>query len=793
MASSRPPQGRPPRRKPSAANKTLDLHPMRAGGSGGGSSGGGRSSGGGSGTGGTARRSAGPERGDPRRKKTTRGGRRKRGLLRRVFGWTMFVGIWGLIALVGVLAYFAATLPPTSEWAVPKRPPNVRIVSERGELIANRGDTGGEAVTIAEMSKYLPQAVMAIEDRRFRDHFGVDPIGLARAAVSNLVAGGVVEGGSTLTQQLAKNLFLTPERTIERKMQEMLMALWLEAKYSKDQILEMYLNRVYLGAGAYGVDAAAERYFGRSARELDLAQSAMIAGLLKAPSRYAPTRDPDAAAARARVVLQAMADEGYISPIDAKIAGANPAQVVTRATSPSVGYVADWVADVLPGYVGAIDEDIVVETTIDLGLQEMAQDALKTRLDKDGKEMGVGQGAIVVMDGGGAVKALVGGRDYARSQFNRAVTAKRQPGSSFKPFVYLAALEQGFTPQSVVVDEPVKIGNWSPQNYTKKYYGPVTLTRALSNSLNTIAAKLAVTVGPANVVKTAHRLGIHSELDPQRLDRAGHLGGDAPGADVGLRAVLQRRLRRGAARDPAHPHRRRQGDLQALGLGPGPRGVGAAGGRDERHAVGGADLRHRPARPDRGLAGRRQDRHQPGLAGRLVHRLHGLLHRRRLAGQRRQRVDQAGHRRPRPGRAVAGGDAEGPRGHGGRRPAGRLRRRGGADGERRGAAGRPQPRRLSRPAGGRDPSGPGRQPRRLDPAGAQRRHRLLQEAVRRLEFQAVRGFRPAAREAAGGKPGTTFPGVALDTPQRRTENRGPLFLALLYQSGPAARMARVIA
>jgi penicillin-binding protein 1A len=514
MASSRPPQGRPPRRKPSAADKTLDLHPIRAGGSGGGSSGGGRSSGGGSGTGGKARRTVEPERSTPRRKKTSKSGRRKRGLIRRLFGWTMFVGIWGLIAVAGILAYYAATLPPTSEWAVPKRPPNVRIVSERGELIANRGDTGGEAVTIAEMSKYLPEAVISIEDRRYRDHIGIDPIGLARAMVSNLVAGGVVEGGSTLTQQLAKNLFLTPERTIERKMQEMLMALWLEAKYSKDQILEMYLNRVYLGAGAYGVDAAAERYFNRSARELDLAQSAMIAGLLKAPSRYAPTRDPEAAAARAKVVLQAMADEGYITQIEAKIAGANPAQVITRATSPSVGYVADWVADVLPGYVGAIDADIVVETTIDLGLQEMAQDALKTKLDKEGKEMGVGQGAIVVMDGGGAVKALVGGRDYQKSQYNRAVTAKRQPGSSFKPFVYLTALEQGFTPQSVVVDEPVKIGNWSPQNYTKKYYGPVTLTRALANSLNTVAAKLAATVGPANVVKTAHRLGIHSELDP---------------------------------------------------------------------------------------------------------------------------------------------------------------------------------------------------------------------------------------------------------------------------------------
>jgi len=514
MASSRPPQGRSPRRKTSGAGKTLDLHPMRDDRSGGSGKGGGSRGGTGSGKGGgQRRRSSQPERADPRTRKTTKG-RRKRSLLRRLVGFTLFVGVWGVIAAVGVLAYFAATLPPTSEWAVPERPPNVRIVSERGELIANRGDTGGEAVTIGEMSEYLPEAVMAIEDRRFRDHFGVDPIGLARAAVSNLVAGGVVEGGSTLTQQLAKNLFLTPERTIERKVQEMLMALWLETKYSKDQILEMYLNRVYLGAGAYGVDAAAERYFNRSARELDLAQSAMIAGLLKAPSRYAPTRNPDVAAARARVVLQAMADEGYITPIEAKIAGANPAQVVSRATSPSVGYVADWVADVLPGYVGAIDQDIVVETTIDLGLQEMAQDALQTKLNEEGAKMGVSQGGIVVLDGGGAVKALVGGRDYAKSQFNRAVTAKRQPGSSFKPFVYLAALEAGFTPESMLVDEPVTIGNWSPENYNRKHYGPVSLTRALAFSLNTIAAKLAATVGPANVVKVAHRLGIHSELDP---------------------------------------------------------------------------------------------------------------------------------------------------------------------------------------------------------------------------------------------------------------------------------------
>ncbi|MDQ0316600.1 transglycosylase domain-containing protein [Amorphus orientalis] len=530
MAPRRPSDGRPPRRKPASAGQTLDLHPIRAE----------RASGasrkpasgtrkavsgdaptprgrtkaaaparGNGGNGGTGRGRGGQGGGGGRR-----GGRRKRSLIRRLFGWTMFVAVWGVIGVVGLFTYYAATLPPTSEWAVPERPPNVKIVSERGDLIANRGDTGGQAVTLAEMSPHLPEAVMAIEDRRFRDHFGIDPIGLARAAASNLRAGGLVEGGSTLTQQLAKNLFLTPERTIERKMQEVLMALWLEAKYSKDEILEMYLNRVYLGAGAYGVDAAAQRYFDTSARNLDLAQSAMIAGLLKAPTRYAPTNHPEAAAARARVVLQAMAEEGYITPIEAQIASANPAQVVSRATSPSAGYVADWVNDVLPGFVGAIDEDIVVETTIDLGLQEMAQSALQTTLSEQGEKLGVEQGAIVVMDGGGAVKALVGGRDYRKSQYNRAVTAKRQPGSSFKPFVYLTAMELGYTPETILVDEPVKIGNWSPENYNRKHYGPVTLTRGLAHSLNTIAAKLADQVGPSNVVRTAHRLGIHSKLDP---------------------------------------------------------------------------------------------------------------------------------------------------------------------------------------------------------------------------------------------------------------------------------------
>jgi penicillin-binding protein 1A len=425
----------------------------------------------------------------------------------------LVLGIWGAVALAGLVAYYAATLPPTSEWAVPKRPPNVRIVAENGETIATRGDTGGESLTLAEMPRYLPEAVMAIEDRRFKSHFGLDPIGLARAIFTNLRAGDAVQGGSTLTQQLAKNLFLQPDRTLQRKMQEVVLSLWLEAKFSKDEILEMYLNRVYLGGGAYGVDAAARRYFGKSAREVTIPEAAMIAGLLKAPSRYAPTRDPEAARDRAGLVLQAMREEGYITDGQLKQALADPATVVARPLAASAGYVADWVMDQLPGFLGSFTEDIVVDTTIDTTIQRAAEQTLAAELAASGGKYGVTQGAVVVMDGAGAVKGLVGGRDYQASQFNRAVVARRQPGSSFKPFVYLAALERGLTPDTVRVDQPVAIGKWRPENYTKKYYGPVPLRRALANSLNTISVQLVQEVGAQTVADTAHRMGIVSPLN----------------------------------------------------------------------------------------------------------------------------------------------------------------------------------------------------------------------------------------------------------------------------------------
>ncbi len=436
-------------------------------------------------------------------------------LFRSTIKWGIILAVWGSIALVGGVAYFASQLPSSTDWSVlPKRPPNIKILANDGTLIANRGDTGGEFVRIDELPAYLPQAVVAIEDRRFYSHFGVDPLGLARAAYVNARAGTVVQGGSTLTQQLAKNLFLKPERTFKRKLQEAMMAVWLEMKYSKSQILEAYLNRVYLGAGAYGVDAASRRYFGKSARDISLKEAAILAALLKAPSRYAPTSDPKAANDRADLVLAAMQEEGFITAAQQKQAAAVTIAPQSAGAGGGALYVADWVADLVPDVVGALDQDVIVETTVDEHLQDAAGRAISETLDKSGTKFGVSQGALVAVDGTGAVRAMVGGRDYQKSQFNRAVEAKRQPGSAFKPFVYLTALEFGLVPETVRVDQPIRIGKWEPKNYEKTYRGPVTLQTALALSINTVAVELANEVGPAGVVATAHRLGIKSDLQP---------------------------------------------------------------------------------------------------------------------------------------------------------------------------------------------------------------------------------------------------------------------------------------
>jgi penicillin-binding protein 1A len=463
-----------------------------------------------------------PSRAKPQKRKAGRKSgrhkeRRKRSFLRRsVFGflyWSFAICIWLGIGAVGLVAYFAAELPGASEWRVPDRPPNIQILAVDGTVIGNRGDTGGESVRISELPTYVPSAVIAIEDRRFRSHFGVDPVGLVRALTKNFFAGGVVEGGSTLTQQLAKNMFLTPERSLKRKVQEVVLSIWLETTYSKDAILEMYLNRVYFGSGAYGVQAAANRYFNVDARELNLSQAAILAGVLPAPSRYAPNRNPEAAHQRAALVLAAMAQEGYITSAEAEQARKNPSEAASYHMTKSGNYIADWVMDVLPYHVGTIEQDVVVETTVDLNLQGWAEAAITETIAEKGQEFGVSEGAMVVVDGTGAIRAMVGGRDYAESQFNRATDARRQPGSAFKPFVYLTAIEKlGYRPDTVLIDEPVTFGTWSPQNYDGKYRGPLTLKEALAKSINTIAAQLADQVTPDAVVQTAKRMGINSPL-----------------------------------------------------------------------------------------------------------------------------------------------------------------------------------------------------------------------------------------------------------------------------------------
>jgi penicillin-binding protein 1A len=443
----------------------------------------------------------------PRRK-------RRRSLLGHIAYWSVVLSVWGVIALGALFAYNASQLPPIDQLAVPKRPPNIAILSDDGSLIANRGDTGGPAVRLIDLPTYLPKAFVAIEDKRFYEHHGVDPVGMSRALLRDVIGGGSVEGGSTLTQQLAKNLFLTRERTLSRKIQEAILAFWLERRYSKDQILELYLNRVYFGSGAYGVEAASQKYFGKSARLVTLPEAAVLAGLMKSPTKLAPDHNLAGANERAAQVITAMAEQGHITEAMAKAALENPAQVKRDKSAGSINYAADYVMDALDDTVGAIDEDIVVTTTINLTMQGEAEQALTDELNAKGAKFGVEQGALVALDPSGAVKAMVGGRNYADSQFNRAVAAKRQPGSSFKPFVYLAALEKGLTPDTVREDAPITVKGWSPENYSREYFGPVTLTKALALSLNTVAVRLGLEVGPKAVVAVAHRLGITSDLDP---------------------------------------------------------------------------------------------------------------------------------------------------------------------------------------------------------------------------------------------------------------------------------------
>jgi len=438
----------------------------------------------------------------------------RRIILRRTFYWGAVLALWALIAGIGMLVWIGIHLPPIQSLEIPKRPPSVLILGDNGATLATRGDMGGAAVPIGELPDYVPNAFIAIEDRRFYSHGGVDPWGITRALVADVLHRGKAQGGSTITQQLAKNLFLTQERTVTRKAQELVLALWLEHKYGKRQILELYLNRVYFGAGAYGIEGATQRYFGKSARQLTLPEAAMLAGLVQAPSRLAPNHNPQGAERRAAIVLADMAELKMITPGAAKIALAHPAHAIKPPAAGSINYVADWVMDAVNDLIGKFDEDIVVDTTIDPALQNAAEHALVDTLNQKGDKLNIGEGALVAMTPDGVARALVGGRDYGQSQFNRAVDAKRQPGSAFKAFVYLTALEHGLTPDTLRDDAPIAVKGWRPENYERQYLGPVTLRQALAESLNTVSVRLTLEVTAQAVVRTAYRLGIASMLEP---------------------------------------------------------------------------------------------------------------------------------------------------------------------------------------------------------------------------------------------------------------------------------------
>ena len=447
----------------------------------------------------------------PPRRPARRGG--GGGILRSLFKLGLLVFLWGLIVGGGALTYFALTLPDTNQLTIAERRPSVTILANDGSTIATFGDLFGQPLTLKEMSPWLPKAVIATEDRRFYSHFGIDPIGLARALFTDLRSGHLVQGGSTITQQLAKTVFLSPERSLSRKVREALLALWLERHFTKDEILEIYLNRVYLGAGTYGVDAAAHRYFGKSAAKLNLYESAVIAGLLKAPTRFNPTHDKQAAASRAAQVLDRMVETGAIDQPQALAAEkAGAALTTVQIARPGERYFADWVADQIRDFAGTSDHDLIVRTTLDPRMQTAAEAVIADVLTHHAIKDVVSQGALVAMATDGAIRAMVGGRDYNESQFNRATQAQRQPGSAFKPFVYLAGIEAGLRPDDRFVDGPIQIGNWRPHNYTTKYLGEMTVAEGLAQSVNTIAVQVAQRAGIPNVIAVANRLGIASDL-----------------------------------------------------------------------------------------------------------------------------------------------------------------------------------------------------------------------------------------------------------------------------------------
>lgn len=416
-----------------------------------------------------------------------------------------------VITLLTYLGYCYLTLPDIEDAVTRTRQPSTTIIAENGNEIKSFGSVYSEVIRSEELNQYTVDAIVSTEDRRFYQHFGFDIISFTRAMIANVFAGRYAQGGSTITQQVAKNLFLTPQKNIKRKIQELLLAFWLEKHFSKEQILTLYLNRVYLGSGTFGIEAASQKYFQKSSRDLNLLESAIIGGMLKAPSRYNPIASKTRAVDRAKVVLQNMVKTKTITQDEMNIALKMPIGPKKSSKVENANYFADWSYQEINDYIGERDNDIYALTTLDQAIQEKASEILQQTL-KANKNKNVTQGAIVVMDRNGEVKAMVGGADYEKSQFNRATQALRQPGSAFKPFVYLTALQNGYRYNDKILDQPININGWRPLNADRKTYGEVTLMDALTRSLNLATLNLARQIPMRDVIRNAKKMGITTPL-----------------------------------------------------------------------------------------------------------------------------------------------------------------------------------------------------------------------------------------------------------------------------------------
>tara|TARA_Y100000589_G_scaffold331763_1_gene386894 strand:- start:1096 stop:2967 length:1872 start_codon:yes stop_codon:yes gene_type:complete len=427
----------------------------------------------------------------------------------RAIKWLILIFVWLILFLSIAVTWSLLNLPETESIQI-SRQPSITFLDKQGRIIASYGDIYGQSIQYNDLPKNLINAVIVTEDKRFFYHPGIDIKGIARAFYINLKAGKIVQGGSTITQQLAKNLFLTPERSFTRKLHELILSFWLEMRFTKQQILSIYLNRVYLGSGTYGVQAASEKYFNKKVDELNLYESALIASLLKAPSKYNPIANEELSKIRTSKVLENMKKDGLIDKKQAEQAKINNNRFEKYTSAPkSTRYFVDWLLPRVKSYLGEINEDLIVRTTLDVKLQKIAEDSVNS-ITEDYPS--ADQSALVALNINGGVIAMVGGRDYGDSQFNRVTQAQRQPGSAFKIFVYLAGLNYGYQPNDLMEDSEININGWSPKNYKKEYLGEISIDQAFSRSINTVAVKLSENIGRERVIEMAKTLGISSPI-----------------------------------------------------------------------------------------------------------------------------------------------------------------------------------------------------------------------------------------------------------------------------------------